>query len=65
MSFRIIERTGSEVLEARIYRDSGFAQYQVRFYRDGVAQPEATYFTCTLADARDTARTVVCQPASA
>jgi len=40
---------------ARVYRDTGWDEYRVRFYYAGVHRPEADYFTTCRDDALSTA----------
>ena len=44
---------------AKVYRDSDYDEYVVRFYVDGQRLPAADYFTSDRADAQSTARAFV------
>lgn len=46
---------------AKVYRDSEWNEYRVRFYQDGHVQPAQDYHTDDKQDALDTARRVQAQ----
>lgn len=56
MSLRKIASFTLGTLEARVYRDAEWNEYRVRFYKDGVLQPESGSHTDDRTDALQTAQ---------
>ena len=54
-------RTFEQGVCARIYRDTDWSEYRVRFFRDGQHMANADYHTDDKTDANDTARFTVDQ----
>lgn len=58
MGLRRIETIFNDTLglRAKVYRDSTWQEYRVKFFRDGTYREEADYHTDDLSDAQFTAR---------
>jgi hypothetical protein len=56
MSLRLIrtEKSNGDTHIAKIYRNAEYDEYVVKFYRDGVYQVDADYFTDDIGDAIST-----------
>lgn len=58
MALKLITKfsNGAGTRIAKVYRDTEWDEYRVKFFRNGKHEQSADYFTDNLSDAQDTAR---------
>ena len=61
MTLRLINTIEADNSTAKVYRDSDWNEYRVKFFIDGVHQVDADYHTDDKADAISTAESIVKQ----